>query len=47
MAEARDSWKKLQDARKRNDMKPQPMSSLLKAPQEQRKREKKIAEQID
>lgn len=47
MADARESWKKLQDARKRNDMKPQPMSSLLKAPQEQRKREQKIAEQID
>ena len=47
MAEAREAWKKLQDARKRNDLKPQPMSSLLRAPQEQRKREQKIAEQID
>ena len=47
MAEARDAWMKLQAARRRNDLKPQPMSSLLRAPQEQRKREQKIAEQID
>lgn len=47
MAEARDAWMKLQAARRRNDLKPQPLSSLLKAPQEQRKREQKIAEQID
>ena len=47
MAEARDAWVKLQAARRRNDFKPQPLSSLLKAPQEQRKREQKIAEQID
>ena len=47
MAKARESWKNLQEARRRNDLKPQPLSSLLRAPQEQRKRETKIAEQID
>ncbi len=47
MAEARQAWTNLQAARKRNDLKPQPMSSLLRAPQEQGKREKKLAEQID
>lgn len=47
MAKARDAWKNLQEARKRNELKPQPLSSLLRAPQEQRKRETKIAEQID
>jgi hypothetical protein len=47
MAEARAAWTKLQEARRRNDMKPQPVSSLLRAPQEQGKREKKIAEQLN
>jgi hypothetical protein len=47
MAKARESWKNLQEARRRNDLKPQPLSSLLRSPQEQRKRETKIAEQID
>jgi hypothetical protein len=39
-AEARDAWKKLQDARVRNGLARKPLSDLLKAPAEQRKREK-------
>jgi hypothetical protein len=39
-AEARDAWKKLQDARVRNGLTRKPLSDLLKAPAEQRKREK-------
>lgn len=46
MAEARAAWLKLQEARRKNDMKPQPLSSLLKAPREQGKREQKIAKQL-
>ncbi len=38
-AELRDKWNKLQEARVRNGYKKQPLSELLKAPQEQRKRE--------
>lgn len=41
MAQAREAWTKLQQARKENGLKPQPMSSLLKAPQEQKDREKR------
>lgn len=41
MAEARTAWTKLQQARQRNGLKPQPVSSLLKAPQEQRAREQR------
>lgn len=41
MAEARTEWTKLQQARQRNGLKPQPVSNLLKAPQEQREREKR------
>lgn len=40
MKEARAAWKKLQDAKRRNGVKPTPLSSLLKAPMEQRKRER-------
>ena len=40
MAEARQAWTKLQEARVRNGYTKQPMSNLLKAPQEQAKREK-------
>jgi hypothetical protein len=47
MAKTREQWKSLQEARKRNEMKAQPLSTLLKAPQEQLKREKKIATQLD
>jgi hypothetical protein len=47
MAQARADWSKLQQARVRNELKAQPMSSLLKAPQAQAKREKKIAAQLD
>ncbi len=38
--EARAAWKKLQDAKRRNGVKPTPLSTLLKAPMEQRKRER-------
>jgi len=41
MAEARTEWTKLQQTRQRNGLKPQPVSNLLKAPQEQREREKR------
>jgi hypothetical protein len=41
MAEARTAWTKLQQARQRNGLTPQPVSSLLKAPQEQAQREKR------
>jgi hypothetical protein len=41
MQEAREAWTKLQQARQRNGLKPQPMSNLLKAPQEQAQREKR------
>ena len=38
--EAREAWQKLQRTRQQNGLKPQPLSNLLKAPQEQREREK-------
>ena len=38
--EARAAWKKLQDAKRRNGVKPTPLSNLLKAPAEKRKRER-------
>jgi hypothetical protein len=41
MAEARAAWTKLQQARQRNGLTPQPVSNLLKAPQEQAQREKR------
>ncbi len=41
MAEARTAWTKLQQARQRNGLKPQPVSNLLKAPQEQKAREQR------
>jgi hypothetical protein len=41
MAEARTAWTKLQQARQRNGLTPQPVSSLLKAPQEQKAREQR------
>lgn len=40
MADARQAWTKMQEARARNGYTKQPMSNLLKAPQEQAKREK-------
>jgi hypothetical protein len=40
MAEAREDWKKLQDSKVREGFKRQPLSNLLKAPREQRKRER-------
>jgi hypothetical protein len=41
MQKAREAWTKLQQARQRNGLKPQPVSNLLKAPQEQAQREKR------
>ena len=41
MAEARTAWTKLQQTRQRNGLTPQPVSNLLKAPQEQRAREQR------
>lgn len=43
MAEAREDWKNLQDAKVREGFKRQPLSNLLKAPREQRKRERQTA----
>lgn len=40
IAEARDAWKRVQDARVASGFTRQPLSNLLKAPQEQRKRER-------
>lgn len=40
--EARQEWQESQEARKRLGFKPQPMSELLKAPQERRKREAQV-----
>ena len=40
MAEARQAWTKMQEARARNGYTKQPLSNLLKAPQEQAKRER-------
>lgn len=40
MAEAREAWTKMQEARVRNGYTRQPLSNLLKAPQEQGKRER-------
>ena len=40
MKEAREAWVKLQDAKRRNGVKVTPLSSLLKAPMEQAKRER-------
>jgi hypothetical protein len=42
-AKAREDWKKLQESRAKNGYTKQPLSSLLKAPQEQRKRERNVA----
>jgi hypothetical protein len=41
MVEARAAWTKLQQTRQRNGLKPQPVSNLLKAPQEQKAREQR------
>jgi hypothetical protein len=40
IAEARDAWKRIQDSRVASGFKRQPLSNLLKAPQEQAKRER-------
>lgn len=45
MQEVRQSWMETQDARRRLGIKVQPLSELLKAPQEQRKRESKLQEE--
>jgi len=39
---ARQEWQESQEARKRLGFKPQPLSELLKAPQEKRKREAQV-----
>jgi hypothetical protein len=41
MQEAREAWTKLQQTRQRNGLKPQPVSDLLKAPQQQAQREQR------
>jgi len=41
MAEARAAWTKLQQTRQRNGLQSQPVSALLKAPQEQKAREQR------
>lgn len=46
MAEARAAWTKLQQTRQRNGLQPQPVSALLKAPQEQKAREKRTVEGV-
>lgn len=46
MAEARAAWMKLQQTRQRNGLQPQPVSALLKAPQEQKAREKRTVEGV-
>lgn len=40
MAEARDAWMTLQESRRRNGFKPEPLSQLIKSPQAQAKRER-------
>ena len=42
LSEAREEWKTLQEARAKNGYTKQPLSNLLKAPQEQRKRERNV-----
>lgn len=42
MQEARQEWMDLQQARRKNGFKPQPLSTLLKAPSERRKAERKL-----
>jgi hypothetical protein len=45
-AEAREAWKKLQDAKVKNGLKRSPLSDLLKAPREQQKRERNTRDGI-
>lgn len=45
-AEAREAWKKLQAARREKGYTPQPLSELLKAPQQSVKRERQVAEGV-
>ena len=42
LQEARDDWKTLQESRAKNGYSKQPLSNLLKAPQEQKKRERNV-----
>lgn len=42
LSEAREEWKTLQESRAKNGYTKQPLSNLLKAPQEQRKRERNV-----
>ena len=42
LSEAREEWKNLQESRAKNGYTKQPLSTLLKAPQEQKKRERNV-----
>jgi hypothetical protein len=42
LSEAREEWKNLQESRAKNGYTKQPLSNLLKAPQEQKKRERNV-----
>lgn len=42
LSEAREDWKTLQESRAKNGYTKQPLSNLLKAPQEQKKRERNV-----
>ena len=42
LTEAREDWKALQESRAKNGYSKQPLSNLLKAPQEQKKRERNV-----
>ena len=42
LSEAREDWKNLQESRAKNGYTKQPLSTLLKAPQEQKKRERNV-----
>lgn len=46
MADVRKQWQELQDAKRRNGFKPQPLSDLVRAPAEQRKRERNTIDGI-
>jgi hypothetical protein len=47
MQETRDAWMELQEARARNGYVRQPISTLFKAPMEQRKRERNVANGVE
>ncbi|MEN6404295.1 MAG: PLxRFG domain-containing protein, partial [Armatimonadia bacterium] len=47
MQDAREAWMTLQDARIRNGYRPQPLSTLFRAPQEQLTRERNVANGVE